>query len=1309
MVSPLNLYATKVFAEQPLGLWALDDRADYISFISSANQNLSNWASTGVTSVVDATDGLVFTQIPPGIPYPNVTVNGVIGSESNNGLVTFTSPFQLQPSDLDVSRETFSFGMYVYSFAKIINARMGFRYFDTELEEPCEVIKSCTIKPAGASPALAWAFMAETFLLPKNFANLELIIEIYYEDEGASFEFVINALTAGQWAEEFQVKSFGSTLIDVPSTIAIPETKGLEAQPYGFASNNGYYIADNNFLVSRNFGLPLVFGSRNSTHITPKTNSPSLIVPAFGFLNRAGQFNSLTAEFWIKIQNNSVEPRRIFGPIASDDGLYVEGPFLKLKIGNQIGSHYIREWNRPMLIDIRLTSTTAALILNGDQVMQLELNPRTYEFVPSASDGLDQDWLGFYAYDDVPVVQLDCVAIYPYEVAAIVAKRKWVYGQGVEVPNDIKGSDSTLSVFVDYPFSKYAKNYYFPSSSRWSSGSIENLTIRDDSIRPTEHELPELRFTEKSEEEWLKDLKASQDPNNPVLTLRPNQEWNNIEGHFFLKNLNLLSTQTRGFYGVFESLDFSPEIQTLFQITNFINSDTLKIYTQGDVLESSNATSTPIVLQNTGQIASTIKSFKHAFRNGSLLRVYDSASIPSGIYEVINIFSDTEFEIESVEFDEDVDLLEISELQTADPNLKIIHESTVYYTFIRKLASGPFEEKIFYTSPGQKIGQKFFVGLDIPRFVRSKGKELANFIGTRQNLAIYIAGTQELKETFYGNIHRIGLSTERNLNKISHLFNPDGFPIDYANVFDLFGPNRFDAGDRYFEDDLDVFGNALSPPPAFWSLILDGGDPYDFSTITAEEHTASYTVIPKNYFNRFVLDIASESYWEDYVPLSYFAKRVPDGRGKLRSEVSFVQFNIDYPSLNQFDGDTYDTSNAFVKTYVAFQYLRTGSNAISSSFKRIVKLNRDRVVRPGSDWLDTKYEVVNGTVIYPPTDADTSTLSLNVYLELVVDGININPVRVRSIQLSSQAYGHSPNKIGTRFGTDLVPFSRSQKYFNYKLAPPLAIYKGSTPYLYNTSDSGIELRIPYSNKNIQGISMPINKASAEFFKVGSLQMSFKYGEDLFPQTPTKIFELEHAEGRINFFLVADSPNRKRGQIYAVNNATGRIFGNLVFFASGIPVKRPVVYSNTWIVVGMSFPDFLSFANTMGALRITSPIMFNNISYFQTTESDDDERFGFRQWFAVRSQLGDSLDWGYWAGKELVGDVILDIPGEGFTWRELLYLSISLRPELDASNIYNIFTGTERIISDVDTPLPIANYQYNIYKNLKWSSSIVDPV
>ena len=1293
MATPLNLYATKVFAEQPLGLWALDDKADYISFLDPTDQDLDLWGKTGVASVVDATNGQVFTQIPPGIPFPEIEVNGIIGASNNLGLVTFTSPFQLQPSNINAEQETFSFGLYVYSFAKIINMRLGFRYVDPDTEEVFEVIKS-----AALSTTLAWGMVAETFKLPASFEDLELIIEVYYTDEEAPYEFVINAITAGQWAEEFQLKSFGTDLVTVPSSIAIPSTQGLQAQPYGLPTNNGYYIANDNALVARNQGLPLVFGSRNSTYITPKTNSPSLIVPAFGFLNQAGQFNSLTAEFWIKIQSQAIAPRRIFGPIASEDGLYVEGPFLKLKVGKNVGSHYVKEWDRPMLIDIRITPTNAAVILNGEQIINFNLNARQYRFVPSLVGNSDQDWLGFYAYEDVPVLQVDCVAVYPYEVPAIVAKRRWVYGQAVQVPNSIKGSDSTISVFVDYPFSKYAKNYYFPNSSRWTSGSLENLSVDRDQLLPTEHALPELRFTNKEENEWFQDLKASQNLEQPVLTLRPNEEWNNTEGHFFFENLNFLTNQTKSFYGVFESKTFSPEPETLFQITNTINSNTLQIYTQGNVITSEEETI--FSRQNNNKVI--ISGVTHGLATGAKVLIYNSQRVTNGLYE-IEVITDNSFFYLVGQDDSQV------VANGEDLDLKFIHDATIYYSFTKKRPNGSSVEDVFYTTPGQRLDQRFFVGIDIPRFVRSRGQELANFLGTRQNLLVYVAGTQQLNQTFAGNVHRVGFCTERNLRKIKHLFNIDGVPVDYANVFDLFGPGSYDAGADYFGDDLDSDGNALSPPPAFWSLVLDGGDPYDFATITAEEHIASYTLIPKLYFDQYLLDVAVEGYWEDYVPLSYFSKRVPDGRGVARPEVTFIQFNIDYPVIKKFENDKFDTSGAIVRSYVAFQYLQSGSNAVTSNFTNIQKLNRNGVVRPGSEWMNTKYEVVNGTIIYPPLNIDIRNVSINVYLEFVVDGINISPVKIRSLQLSSQSYGHSPNKIGTKFGTDMIPFTKSQKYFNYKQAPPVAIYKGSTPYLYKTADSGIELRIPYSNRNLQGISMPINKSAAEFFKVGSMQMSFKYGEEVFPEIPVKIFELEHRNDTINFFLVAESPSGQRGQIYAVNEGTGRIQSGLMFFNNGIPVKRPILYPNTWNVIGISFPNFLSFASTVGALRITSPIMFNNISYYQTTLADDEERFGFRQWFAVRSQLGDSLDWGYWAGKEVIGGEVLDVLGEGFSWQEVLFLSSIVREELDAANIYNIFTGTERIVGQVDDSLPIGKYQYKIYKNLRWSPTTVKPV
>jgi len=1283
MANPLNLYATKVFSEHPLGLWALDDKADYISFLSDSDQQLSNWTSTGVTSIVNARDDQVFSLIPPSFPFSDRFANGVITDPTNNGLVTFTSPFAINPADVNAEQQTFSASAYVYSFDKILDFRVGFRYTDPDTSEVNEVIKA-----AALSSALAWAAVSETFILPTSFQDLELIFEIYYEDQNSSYEFSINGITAGQWAEEFQLRSFGAQLIDVPDSIAIQATKGIEAQPYGLPGTNGYYIADDNALVARNYGLPLVFGSQNATYLTPKANSPSLIVPGFGFMNRSGQLNRLTAEFWIKIKSSAIVARRIFGPIQSTDGLYVEGPFLKLRIGNQVVSHFIREWDRPMLVDIRLSATKGELIINGAILLELDLDPSSYAFPASIEDGLDQDWLGFYAYEDVPLIQIDCVGVYPYEVAAIVAKRRWIYGQGVQVPVDIKGLDSSSSVFVDYPFAKYPKNFYFPSSSRWANGSLENLVTERDALGPPNHPTPTVRFTDKTESRWLSDLEASQDLENLKITLKPNGSWDSTGGHLSFPNMNFLQEQTRSFYGVFESKEISLSKQTLFQVTNSTTSNTVEVYYRGNPIGPFLDNS--ITVSQLGQTV-TVSGIRHGLKTGMKILIEGSQTVPTGFYQIF-VISDTSLSYQ-------VQANQATTIEAvADTDLIYAYDSTIYYSFITKLANGSFKDTIFYTAPGHSVGKKFMAGIHLPRFVRQNGRELGNFFGSRQNLAIYIAGSENLANTFSGYIYRIGFTSARNLKKISHLFNEDGIPVDYENVFEHFGPSIYDAGDEYFGND-----------PDYWELALDGGDPYDFQAIRAIDHIATYTLLPKINMGMFMLDIAVNSFWEDYVPLSYFSKEIVNAFGRKQSRVDFLQVNLDYPNMKIFNSaNKYDTSQNLVKAYVAFQYLRDGSNSVEDNFTSKQLLDSSGIVRPNSSWLNTKYEVVDGTIVYPPPNVNFKNISINLYLEYEIDGIRFSPVTTRSLQISSQAFSNSPNKIGTKFGTNLVPFRKVGRYFDYRSAPPFAIYKGSSPYLYNTSNSGIEVRTTYDNRNNAGISIPLNTNASSFFKIGSLQISLKYGEDLFPEVPVKIFEIESGDVYIKFFLIADSANRKRGQIYALNARTNQLSGNLVFFNNGVPSKRPVLYSNTWNAIGLSFPGFLDIGGFVGALRITSPIMFNNFSFYQTTLADDEERFGFRQWFAVRSFLGDPIDWGYWAGKEVIGDETVPV-GEAFDWQEVLFLSTTLREELDAGNIYDIYTGTNRTISESDQLFTLKDYQYSIFNGLGWTQSTTTPV
>jgi hypothetical protein len=1290
MANPLNLYATKVFSEHPLALWPLDDIADYVSLITNAQQNLSTWSATGVSSVVDANNPNVFSRTPPLAPHPEKNVNGIIATTDNNGLVTFTSPFSINPQNINAEQETFSIGVYVYSFEKIIDFRLGFRYTDPETLEVNEVIKA-----ASFSTVLSWAFVSESFVLPENFSNLQVIFEIYYETDLSPYSFAVNGITVGQWAEEFQTKSFGVNLIDVPSDIPIPATKGIEAFPYGIPGNNGYYIANDNALAARNFGTPLVYGARSSTRITPKPNSPSLIVPGFGFMNRSGQFSRLTAEFWIKVDSFAILPRRIFGPISSEDGIYVEGPFLKLRIGELVASHFVGEWNRVMLIQIRLSPENADLIVNGEIVANLELDSKSYSFPASIVDSSRQDWLGFYAHEDVPFVSLDCVGVYPYEVAADLAKRRWIYGQAVQAPTGLKGLDSSSSIFVDYPFSKYAKNFYFPSSSNWSNGKIENLVVEKNDLKVPDYSLPEIRFTNQTLASWYKDMESYQDSADAKISLKPSSRWDNTDGHLYFENLNFLEEQTRSFYAVFESKRLTLDKAVLFEIKSSSKPEKIQVYYKGNPVTGSEEF--PILTSQQGTTV-VVSGQRHGLRTGANVFIGETGRIPNGNYQIF-VISETEFSYQVAE------IFAANVEEEIDEEIVYCYDATIFYSFFKPgvLSTGASSpqnviEDIFYTATGHNVDKKFMAGIHLPRFVESKGEELANFFGTRQNISLFVGGTEELSYTFDGNIYTIGFANERNLRKISHLFNDFGIPVDYENVFDSFGLDVFDAGDEYFGND-----------PDYWDLALDGGDPFDFQSIKATEHIATYTVNPKLDAGAFRLDVGTEGYWADYVPLSYFSKETVDVFGKKQFRLDFVQINLDYPDIKRFDNfGKYDNSKNFVRAYVGFQYLRDSKNTIFDNFSNTERLGSDKVVFPQADWINTRYEIVDGAIVYPPPGVDIRGLSLNVYLEYQVDGIFSNPVKTRYVQIASQAFGSNPNSIGTKNGADLVPFRKSGQYFNYLSVAPFSIYKESTPYLYLTDTSGIEIKSSYKNNDF-GISIPLNKDASPFFKLGSIQMSLKYGEKLFPEVPVKIFEIESANNYIKFFLVADSPSRTRGQLYAIDGNTNKLKGNLIFFNNGVAVKRPVFYANSWNVVAMSFPAFLDLGGPPSALRITSPIMFNNISFYQTSSADDEERFGFRQWFSVASFLGEPIEWGYWSGETLFGENVVPSGDQAFTWQEVLFLSTTVRQELNGERIYNIYTGTDRSIVESDQLFSIGKYQYKLYNGITWRQNSVNAV
>lgn len=1250
MSSPSNLYAEKVFAEHPMALWALDDKVDYVSLISEAERDLSSWTVFGGTaeqslSTVDE-------------PFISSHVTKLIGETTSDiyGVIECRGPEIFDVEELNHSLGTFAIGAYVYSLTPyIVSLDIGYEYYDSTTGSTVK-----NLKHYDTSIYDKWLFISETFHIPPDNVSVRPIIKATYlnsDNEEDTYEFLVNGLSVGQWSEEFNSVSLGIGQISLPNNINLPALNGVEAKAYGLQQSSGYYILDQASLCAKNSGVPMVYGASNNTIIVPNENLyPGLIVPGQGFLNNSGKFKEYTAEMWLRINSSATTLKRIFGPIASNDGLYVDGPFIKLKISDNVGSFCVGQWTRPMLIHIRVTKNAASLLINGEQVISLNFMTEDLVFPNKEVAGKDNDWLGFYAYEDVSPLELDCVAIYPYQVPTLVAKRRFVYGQGVEIPENINSAYSGTSVFIDYPFADYTNNYLYPDIGKWSQGVVDNLAIENNVLSIPEYRLPTFISSSKTLENFYNDNYSIQNEDEAFISLSPNSEWNTSNSYLLFDNINPISEETVAVYGVFK-------------------------YTEIDNVEK------------------------------TLIRIEDQVT---GNHLSINL-----------------------------------QESKLNYV----LQVGT-ERTVVYDTGGVLLGDHFTAGINLEKFSNYYGGEVATLLGNRSTLRVYIGGDKELENTFKGKIYKIVFDNSKNFSKVSYLFSDSGVPKEYENIFNQYDQSvLYDAGDNYFGEDQ-----------GFWDYILDGGTPSSFVTTRISEHSGSYELVGSVNFELFKLDINISSSWEDNIPLTYFAKYVTNSKGKEIYDLDFLQFNINYPapikyvefgeytswtyaelmsryaspvqrSYSSLDNHLYtgynnysdlltksskqyslDTKQSLVRSYISFQYTADGANSNSDSFKYSVRPESNTVVKPGTyivdkdengnniydSFLNTRYEVVDNSIIYPPTGVNFNDLSIVIHLNVRVKNVSQNPLQVRSLQLASQAFNESANEIGTRFGTPIYPYKKTGVYYDYKTENPFSIYKGSSPYLYLTRDSGIQVRGNFDPLVNRGLAIPINKSLSPDYKVMAMQVAVRYDQSFFPYSPTSIFEIESRNGVIKFFMVADSPEGQRARVYAINANTGELEDGITFYLNGNIVNDPVLTIKEWAFIGISFSNLLNFNSFVGSFRINGPLLVNLVSNYKSTNLQEVQTVTRRPWFKVKYAGALELDWDFW-----------DL---AYKWQGVLVLSSTSYYGANPSDIYKSYAGTNKILVDdyneAETSpkvLSFKDYEYNIYSEIEWQSSTQNAV
>jgi hypothetical protein len=569
-----NLYAARIFAEHPLALWALDDDFSFISKLSIQDKSIINWDLSNITSASASNPvGLILENEQTDVLTVISASSGYQGSASGTAINSIT--------DLDPDKKTLSINAFAYNYNNVSSFDIGFihsgsTFFTSYTPEREEV----------------WTKISHTLNIPTGNVDIYPYFKVNYDNaslgnSGSDYNFSINALSVGQWSELFHYQSTGTIsasidpnilgIISASSSLSASSITGVVADSYGIAeSKNGYYIVEKNRTLAYSDNFPITFGATNITNITYPLygNIPSMVFPAEGFLNESGRYKETTLEFWLRAHTNATTPIKIVGPLTTTDGIYIDKDFITIKIGPYRKSYFVGKWYRPMLIDFRYNIDTASLLINGDLVIDMDIDQN--KIILSDKD---YNYIGVYGNENIYPFEIDALAIYPYIVQEQTAKKRFVYAQGVESANNIVSNFKGDSFQVDFPYAKYTSTINYPDMNNWNSGFFNNSISTSKYLSNPEYSLPEIIFSEPVNlDNFLIDNYNSQQSDFPFIKLRPNSNYNNITSSINFNSLNVLNAPVKSIFGIFRSpTTLTDTKEILMYFSNNLNNNNFSV------------------------------------------------------------------------------------------------------------------------------------------------------------------------------------------------------------------------------------------------------------------------------------------------------------------------------------------------------------------------------------------------------------------------------------------------------------------------------------------------------------------------------------------------------------------------------------------------------------------------------------------------------------------------------------------------------------------------------------------------------------
>jgi hypothetical protein len=1191
-----NLYAARVFAEHPLALWSLDDENYFNTSLNGLNYSLDNWQILNnngewETSYVN----------PPNNPFPDGDL--AVLSKTSSASVTSTqinaSPIYI--SDLDLSKDSICISTWLYQYGALVEEfEVGFSYTSGSVE----TVVGSSISSLGSG---IWQTLHHTLLLPESFDYITPFVKVnYFEEAGSSSEFQVmfNNTAVAQWSEEYLYQGKGIQKEEFSIQIIkdiLPQTnfKVYPLDTYGFQDqDNGYAIIDENKLLAKNTNFSMVYGSDNLTSIeSPITDGmPSIMFPGKGFLNRSGKYKNLTAEFWLRVSPNNNISARIFGPISSLDGLYVENEYLTLHVGKHSQSYFVGKWYRPMLVDIRYGLSLITVLINGDVVIELDVDINNLEFPYQV-----YDWLAFYGNENIKPFDIDCVAIYPYLVSDQIAKRRFIYGQAVLPAESITENFDGESYYTDFPFANYSSIMNYPDMNPWNSGYLNNLESNSKYLGFDDYELPELRFVGEAQ---------------TLTTSLVSQNWNE-----------------------YESLTWYEILSQSWQDVSITNENIVNdIYIDNFLIQSSASAPFFTLKPNLG------------YDNVNSSIEFDTIKpIQNNVASIYGVFR-TEDELPAVETPETL-------MYFYNSNNNNVFKVTVDVSGLKYIYNNTLIKNISILESSD-----FIAGIDIDKLRINYPDTLGNFFANPQNISLSLLGYGD--STYSGKLYQ----------------------FTFNNLF-------FHEKDTY-------------------SLFDDEGIALSDSSSSDMEYVGNYTVKPiltPTYLN---LDVSCAGYWEDSIPLSYFGKQVTSAGGLQYFDLDMIQFNIDIPTqvLTSPSASSYALSD-LVKTYVTLQDSDNVGNIAYSTYTNTQEIGAGRVLDfdNTNDVVETKFEVVDGTIIIPPKElVDFKDYYITIHIEAKVEGISNKPLQIRKMLLSSLVTNEKTfTEIGTRTGNKIYPVAKYNRTYSFKDKNPFTIYPETSPYLYLTGNSGITM-LPYTSQAERGFSIPINKNRKASYFLGGVQFWAMYNKDNLIDSTKKIARVSTIDKTYDFFI-EPIDNGKRGILKGYDVETGfisdiinEVVGDILFYQDGYLIKNPIINPLKWTSIVIAFGSSIQSPLASGSLELYEGALYNNISIYEKPQITSNFTVGSRNWQEARftdietetESITTENQWDDW----LV-----------YTWTEL-YAPVELfKFAIDGKNILESYSGTAGVVIDDNATILFNSNGADLFSNVTWETRLVKPV